>query len=92
MHFGDHSPAHFHTEYGEYEALVEIETLSVLRGELPRRAMAIVLEWAALHRPTRLRGQSGLDTYGLSGKAPKDQASGGPCGAKRQNVIGFEER
>ena len=50
MYFGDHSPADFHAEYGEYEALVEIETLSVLRGELPRRAMASVLEWAALHR------------------------------------------
>src|SRR6266700_3349894 len=50
MYFKDHSPAHFHAEYGEYEALVEIETLSILRGELPRRAMALVLEWAALHR------------------------------------------
>ena len=50
MYFRDHSPAHFHAEYGEYEALVEIETLAILRGELPRRAMALVLEWAALHR------------------------------------------
>jgi hypothetical protein len=50
MYFRDHSPAHFHAEYGEYEALVEIETLSTLRGDLPRRAMALVLEWAALHR------------------------------------------
>jgi hypothetical protein len=31
MYFRDHSPAHFHAEYGEYEALVEIETLSTLR-------------------------------------------------------------
>ena len=50
MYFRDHSPAHFHAEYGEYEALVEIETLAILRGELPRRALALVLEWAALHR------------------------------------------
>jgi hypothetical protein len=50
MYFSDHSPPHFLAEYGEYEALVEIETLAVLRGELPRRAMALVLEWAALHR------------------------------------------
>jgi hypothetical protein len=50
IYFGDHSPAHFHAEYGEYEALVEIETLAILRGDLPRRAMALVLEWAALHR------------------------------------------
>jgi hypothetical protein len=26
------------------------DTLSVLRGQLPRRALALVLEWAALHR------------------------------------------
>jgi hypothetical protein len=34
----------------EHEALVTIETLDVLRGELPRRALALVLEWAAAHR------------------------------------------
>jgi len=50
MYFRDHGPAHFHAEYGEFEALFEIETLSILRGDLPRRAMALVLEWAALHR------------------------------------------
>jgi hypothetical protein len=26
MYFRDHSPAHFHAEYGEHEALIEIET------------------------------------------------------------------
>lgn len=50
MYFSDHEPAHFHAQYGEFEALVEIETLAKLRGDLPRRAMALVLEWAALHR------------------------------------------
>jgi hypothetical protein len=50
MYFNDHEPAHFHAEYGEYEALIEIGTLAILRGELPRRALALVLEWAVLHR------------------------------------------
>jgi len=50
IYFNDHNPAHFHAEYGEHEALLEIDTLAVLRGELPRRALALVLEWAALHR------------------------------------------
>ncbi len=50
MYFNDHNPAHFHSEYGEDEALIEIETLSVLRGDLPRRALALVLEWASVHR------------------------------------------
>jgi hypothetical protein len=40
MYFSDHEPAHFHAQYVEFEALVEIETLAILRGELPRRALA----------------------------------------------------
>ena len=51
MFYSDHEPAHFHAIYGEYEALIEVETLSVFRGALPRRALALVLEWATLHRP-----------------------------------------
>ena len=50
IYYNDHEPAHFHAAYGEHEALIEIETLDVCRGELPRRALALVLEWAALRR------------------------------------------
>jgi len=50
MFYSDHEPAHFHAMYGEYEALIEVDTLAVFRGSLPRRALALVLEWAALHR------------------------------------------
>ena len=50
MFFNDHQPSHFHAVYGDDEALIEIDTLDVFRGALPRRALALVLEWAALHR------------------------------------------
>ena len=50
MYYNDHSPAYFHAEYGEDEAIYTIETIEVLRGELPRRAHTMVLEWTALHR------------------------------------------
>jgi hypothetical protein len=50
MFYNDHLPPHFHAEYGEHEALIEIDTLAVYRGDLPRRALALVLEWSALHR------------------------------------------
>jgi hypothetical protein len=50
MYFSDHSPAHFHAEYGEFEAVYTIDTLEILRGELPRRAHSMVIEWALLHR------------------------------------------
>jgi len=50
LFYSDHDPAHFHAIYGENEVLIETETLLVFRGSLPRRALALVLEWAALHR------------------------------------------
>ena len=50
MYFDDHAPPHFHAYYGGSEAQINIETLEVLEGRLPKRAMALVLEWAALHR------------------------------------------
>ena len=50
MFFNDHEPAHFHAGYGDFEALLEIETLAVYRGKLPQRALALVLEWATIHR------------------------------------------
>ncbi len=50
MYYGDHRPPHFHAYYGEHEAVFSIETLEMLEGSLPRRARALVLEWAAEHR------------------------------------------
>jgi hypothetical protein len=50
MYFNDHHPAHFHAVYGEYEAVYIIDTLEILRGNLPRRAHGMVMEWASLYR------------------------------------------
>ena len=50
MYFNDHAPPHFHAEYGEFEAVYTIETLEILRGELPRRAHSMVVEWATFYR------------------------------------------
>ncbi len=50
MFWRDHGPPHFHAVYGEYEAIVDIRTMRVTRGSLPIRALALVLEWAAVHR------------------------------------------
>jgi hypothetical protein len=46
----NHAPAHFHALYAEHEATLIIATLEMLTGYLPRRALALVLEWSALHR------------------------------------------
>jgi len=50
MYYNDHAPPHFHAEYAGEEAKFVIESLEVLAGRLPRRARALVLEWASLHR------------------------------------------
>jgi len=50
MFFNDHAPPHFHARYGEFEATVDIGTLAVLQGQLPRRALNLVQEWATMHR------------------------------------------
>lgn len=50
MFFEDHNPPHFHAGYGSFEALIEIDTLAVIGGKLPPRALGLVMEWAALHQ------------------------------------------
>jgi hypothetical protein len=50
MYYDDHNPPHFHAYYGEYEILLTIETLETLGGSLPKRAKALVVEWALEHR------------------------------------------
>ena len=50
MFWDDHNPPHFHAVYGDDEVVITISTLEVLRGDLPRRALSLVLEWAQGHR------------------------------------------
>ena len=50
MFAGDHNPPHFHARYSGEEAIVDIRTLEVLAGHLPRQALVLVLEWALDHR------------------------------------------
>jgi hypothetical protein len=50
LYFEDHLPPHFHATYGGEEVVIRIDTLEAVAGALPRRALAMVLEWAALHR------------------------------------------
>jgi len=50
MFWNEHAPPHFHCRYGDYEAIVNIQTLEVMEGKMPRRAMNLVLDWAELHQ------------------------------------------
>ncbi len=50
MFFDDHNPPHFHARYGEEKAAIEIDSLRILEGHLPPRALGLVIEWAAQHK------------------------------------------
>ncbi|RYB01921.1 DUF4160 domain-containing protein [Lichenibacterium ramalinae] len=46
----DHRPAHFHVVAPDFKAMVEIDTLSLIRGTIPARDRRAVMDWAEQHR------------------------------------------
>jgi len=50
MYYADHYPPHFHVFYGEYEAIINIETLGIIYGKLPPKAHSLIIEWATLYQ------------------------------------------
>jgi hypothetical protein len=44
MYYGDHLPPHFHARYAGHAAKFDIESLSVIDGKLPARALGLVME------------------------------------------------
>ena len=50
MYFGDHPPPHFHARYAGQNGKIDIESLAVIEGNLPARALGLVIEWASLHQ------------------------------------------
>lgn len=50
IYYGDHPPPHFHAIYAGNVAKIAIDTLKVIDGSLPKRALGLVLDWATLHQ------------------------------------------
>ena len=44
MYFNDQNPPHFHAVYSGSEAVIDINTLAVIAGQLPPRAMGLAVE------------------------------------------------
>ncbi|MCG8321197.1 MAG: DUF4160 domain-containing protein [Cytophagales bacterium] len=44
-YYGDHPPPHVHAIYGEFEALIEIDYLSIYGGYLPCRQEKIAISF-----------------------------------------------
>ena len=50
MYFDEHNPPHFHAQYNEYRASMDIKNLNITVGSLPAKVRGLVEEWAELHR------------------------------------------
>ncbi|MDX2264966.1 MAG: DUF4160 domain-containing protein [Hyphomicrobiales bacterium] len=50
MFYDDHPPPHFHVNYAEHFAKIDIESGEVLDGTLPRTALRLVEEWRKLRQ------------------------------------------
>jgi hypothetical protein len=46
----EHPPAHFHAVFAEHRAQIEISSLRVLKGSLPRAKLSAVVSWAQPRR------------------------------------------
>jgi len=46
MYWNDHAPPHFHALFAEHRAVIEIDTLTVMEGYLPKPKLQAVVKWA----------------------------------------------
>ena len=46
----EHNPPHIHAIYGEYVSAISIADFTVIEGDLPNKARALVIEWMKLHQ------------------------------------------
>lgn len=47
---GEHNLPHIHAVYGEYVGVIDIQTLQMVEGDLPQKALGMVQEWVKIHQ------------------------------------------
>jgi hypothetical protein len=65
MYFDEHNPPHFHAQYGDENALIGIDPARLLEGNLPRRALELILDWAELHQTELMQNWNLLQQEGM---------------------------
>ena len=51
----EHNPPHIHFLYGNCMGVVDLNSLKVVRGDLPAKEQALAVEWTALHQAELLK-------------------------------------
>ena len=60
MFFDDHNPPHFHVEFQDYRAIVDIRKAELMEGHLPPKQLKLILAWAILHEAELLENFENL--------------------------------
>lgn len=55
LHFNDHGRPHFHAMTADDRVTIDIETLQVTKGSMPRTKYRVVREWARSRQESLLR-------------------------------------
>lgn len=46
----EHNPPHVHFIYGEHVGVIGLQTIQMLEGDLPGKALSMALEWTGQHQ------------------------------------------
>lgn len=46
----EHNPPHIHFLYGEHNGVLDLQTLSMMEGDLSGKALSMALEWAGKYQ------------------------------------------
>jgi len=85
LYYKDHPPPHFHAQYGKHAAQIDIRTLEVIAGSLPRPQLALVLAWGFLRQRELMQAWEAVSNDKRPGRiAPLDggKKKGGKGGKK----------
>ncbi|MBX3042743.1 MAG: DUF4160 domain-containing protein [Ignavibacteriae bacterium] len=61
MYGDDHNPPHFHVQYNEYRAIIEIISGEILQGSLPSKQLKYIQVWADIHKEELLENFENLN-------------------------------
>ena len=45
----EHEPSHIHALYGDYVGLFDLQSLTMIEGDLPDKARHLVIEWLSVY-------------------------------------------
>jgi len=70
IYFDDHPPSHFHTEYGEHQAVFSIKDGKIINGKLPNIAKKLVKKWYKLQKENILKAWEQIQNDEVFEKVP----------------------